>query len=189
MWREGKKSDSLSLRRRNRQPANIAQRTRRVMTQKHSRKGPRSAIAAVVALFATERSHRCLYRYTAVIWHDLNDETKYKRAKAKVTPTCASPEKRKVRLTRWFSPTDGSLILSLSHPEVFLELQTEKKKFVSIRRKFRVATRLTSQMYLGTYDREKPRRLVNLTELLDIKRNVTSKIYHFLSLQKIPTAR
>lgn len=135
----GKKSDGLSLRRRSRQPANIAQRARRVMMQKHiSREGARAAQLRPRLHFSRRNGRTAaLYRRSAVIWHDLNDETKYKRAKAKVTPTCASPGWRKVRLTRWFSPTDGPLVLSLSHPGVFLELQTEKKKFVSIRRKCR----------------------------------------------------
>lgn len=135
---EGKKSDSLSLRRRNRQPANIAQRARRVMMQKHiSLAKARAAQLRPRLHFSRRNGRTALHRRSAVIWHDLNDETKYKRAKAKVTPTCASPGRRKVRLTRWFSPTDGPLVLSLSHPGVFLELQTEKKKFVSIRRKCR----------------------------------------------------
>jgi len=158
------------------------------MTQKYiSRKGPHNCGRGCTFRGKTVAPLPVRYGCSAVIWHDLNDETKYKRAKAKATPTCAPSEERKVRLTRWFSPTDGSLILSLSHLGVFLELQTEKKKFMSIQRKRRredCLSAYTSKMYLETYGVEKSRRLVNLTESFDVKRNVISKVYYFLLLQK-----
>jgi len=187
--RREKKSDGLSLCKRNRQSANIAQRARPRNDAKNTslRKGPRSAIAAAVCTFRGAVPLR-----SAVIWHDLNDETKYKRqsdAHVRVSREEESQVDTLVFPDRRFSlsPCSLSLSLSFSSLNIFLELQTEKKKFVSIRRKCRGGdcfSAYTSKMYLETQDAEKPRRLgrlVNLTESFETKRNFKNLLFSFIA--------
>jgi len=135
--------------------------------------------SAVALSAATVRRRR------AVIWHDLNDETKYKRAEgATATPTCV-PEKREDQADTLvfpegrFSPSlppslplSLSLALSLSlslslrpGDELFLESQGKNRD--SCRSDRNVARGSALSAYVGDIFREprrgprKPRRLVN----------------------------
>lgn len=78
----------------------------------------RPAIAVVLFAAADGR---------AVIWRDLNDETKYKRAKT--TPTCTSLRREGTTVDTLVFPAILFPLLSFSRRrDVFLELQLEEKK-------------------------------------------------------------
>lgn len=106
-------------------------------------------------------------------------------AKAKVTPTCVFreeesqvdtlvfPEKRTVLFSH-------SLSLSFSSRRIFRVANGKKRNLCRSDENVgeEIASRLTSQMYLGTYDVEKPRCLVNLTDSRHVKKE---RIYNFRS--------
>jgi len=95
--------------------ASVAQRA--MMQKRVSREGSLAESDAIAAARAVALSAATVRRRRAVIWHDLNDETKYKRARgATATPTCV-PEKREDQADSLVFPEgrfSPSLSLSLS---------------------------------------------------------------------------
>lgn len=91
-------------------------------------------------------------------------------------------------MTRWFSPRRTVLFshsLSFSSRRIFRVANGKKRNLCRSDENVgeEIASRLTSQMYLGTYDVQKPRRLVNLTDSRHDKK-VLQKFIIFVVFKK-----